>query len=347
MRKSSIEQLRCLDCGNSRWLVNAREETPVEIREGTLVCQECQRPRPVRRGVVDMLPLDLPKEVEHEKEHAESFDYLTMENGEKFPINLETAARFKSLFLSLPAGDGSRPFLPGGSFDNQAGNAERYFKTLDLLHLRPGERVLEVGASFGWSPWRFAQRGCQVTALDVTRYLEISDLYFGEDGAYFERVMADMSTLPFKDESFDLIFSHSVIHHCKDIAKLFREFNRVLAPGGRVAALHECSFGIFEDKSGAALQEAIEEGFNENAYTVPQWTAGPKEAGFRKVSTHFFSFIDDYLYRKKLRRAKPNLKIKAAEAIQKIAPLNSALNALSVPARILLRPKAWMFIATK
>ncbi len=347
MRRSLIDRLRCLDCGASQWKLEVREENPVEVREGTLACEACKRPRPIRNGVVDMLPLVLPEEVVHEKEHAESFDYLTLENGDKFPINRETAERFKALFLSLPTGDGSRTFQPGGSFDNQAGNAERYFKTLDLLKLRKGERILEVGASFGWSPWRFAQRGCDVTALDVTRYLEISDLYFGQDGAYFERVMADMSTLPFKDGSFDLLFSHSVIHHCKDIAKLFREFHRVLAPGGRVAALHECSFGIFEDKSGQALQEAIHEGFNENAYTVPQWTAGPREAGFKKVTTHFFSFIDDYLYRKKLRNAKPNFKIKTAEAIQKIAPLNRGLNALSIPSRILLRPKAWMFIATK
>ena len=347
MKKKFIERLKCLNCPANAFDLSVKEENEEEIREGDLKCRECGRVYPIHFGVLNMLPEKLPEEVKHEKEHAESFDYIVNEDGGKWSINRETAAEHRGLFLSLPQGDTSHYFKPGGSFDNQAGNASRYFKTLDYLNLPKGARVLEVGASFGWSPWRFAQRGCDVTALDVTNYLEVADVYFGQDGAYFERLMADMSTLPFADNSYDVIFSHSVIHHCKDLAKLFSDFKRVLKPGGRVVALHECSFGIFEDKSGAALQEAIDEGFNENAYTVPQWTEGPKKAGFRKVETHFFSFIDDYVDRKLQRQAKVSGKLKLAQAIQKMPWLSGMLNALSVPFRILLRPKAWMLIATK
>jgi len=346
MKKEFISHLKCLSCQSRVFKLKVSVETTEEVREGEVICESCKRAYPIHFGVLNMLPLQLPEEVKHEKEHAESFDYLVNENGGQWSINRETAAQHRGLFLSLPQGDGSHYFKPGGSFDNQAGNACRYFKTLDLLKLNQGDRVLEVGGSFGWSPWRFAQRGCDVTALDVTNYLEVADIYFGQDGAYFERLMADMSTLPFADNSYDLIFSHSVIHHCKDLAKLFSDFKRVLKPGGRVVALHECSFGIFEDKSGAALQEAIDEGFNENAYTVPQWTGGAKAAGF-KVETYFFSFIDDYVERKKQRGAKPNWKLNLAQAIQRHPWLNQALNTLSIPFRILVRPKAWMLIATK
>lgn len=347
MKREFIERLKCLSCQSGRFQLKAAVETAEEVREGEVICESCRRVYPIRFGVLNMLPAQLPEEVKHEKEHAESFDYLVNETGGRWTINRETAAQHRGLFLSLPQGDGSHYFKPGGSFDNQAGNAARYFKTLEILNLKKGARILEVGASFGWSPWRFAQRGCDVTALDVTNYLEVADIYFGQDGAYFERLMADMSTLPFADNSYDLIFSHSVIHHCKDLAKLFSDFKRVLKPGGRVAALHECSFGIFEDKSGAALQEAIDEGFNENAYTVPQWSDGPRKAGFQKVETYFFSFIDDYIDRKKQRGAKSNWKLRLALAIQKIPCLSQILNGLSIPFRILFRPKAWMLIATK
>ncbi len=206
MKKEFLDRLLCLDCRGRSWRLEAPVENALEIREATLVCVDCSRRYNVHAGVLDMLPVQLSEEIRHEKEHAETFDYVALDNGEKAPINRQTAERHRSLFLSLPAGDGSACFKPGGSFDNQAGNAGRYFKTLDLLKLKPGQRVLEVGASFGWSPWRFAQRGCAVTALDVTNYLEIADLYYGTDGHYFERVMADMSTLPFQDESYDLIF---------------------------------------------------------------------------------------------------------------------------------------------
>jgi len=346
MRKHLLSYLRCLMCSKSDWDLKIDLETAQEIREGILSCRSCGFCYPLQGGILDMLG-EVPAEVAHEKEHAESSGYLETPEGEKFAINLETLHRFRRLFLSLPAGDGSPYFKPGGSFDNQAGNAERFFKTLELLRLTGRERVLEVGASFGWSAWRFAQRGCEVIALDVTNYLMAGDLYFEEDGSYFDRVNADMSRLPFCDGSVDLIFSHSVIHHCKDLGKLFSEFYRVLRPGGRVAALHECSFGIFEDKSGKALQEAIHEGFNENAYTIPEWKTGAQKGGFKKVHFHFFSFIDDYISRKQLRGSPKTKKLKWAQWVQARPRLHGWINRLSILPRIFLRPKSWMLVATK
>ncbi|MBI4549326.1 MAG: methyltransferase domain-containing protein [Candidatus Omnitrophica bacterium] len=347
MKESLSAIYRCLQCAQSRWEIVAVEKDSREIRRGELRCRNCRRVYPVRDGILNALPEQLPEEVRHEKEHAESLGYVVTETGEKHAINRENIRRFKHLFLSLPEGDGSHYFLPGGSFDNQAGNAERFYKTLDLLRLSGRERVLEVGASFGWSSWRFAQRGCEVVALDVTNYLQTADLYFEKDGSYFERVTADMSDLPFEDSSFDIIFSHSVIHHCKDLKKLFREFLRVLKPGGRVVALHECAFGVFEDKAGAALQEAIHEGFNENAYTIPEWKRGAKEGGFKNVRIHYFSFVDGYLNRKRIRKAKPTLKLSLARWVQSRPLLHRCLNALSIGPRILLRPKDWILIASK
>lgn len=43
---------------------------------------------------------------------------------------------------------------------------------------------------------------------------------------------ADVGRLPFQDRSFDLIISMSVIEHLDDPAAVFREFDRVLKPGG-------------------------------------------------------------------------------------------------------------------
>lgn len=346
MKKELLDILQYQGRSGNDWQLEIAEENDREIRKGSLFCKSLGLRFSIEDGIINMLK-DLPPEVAHEKEHAEQFDYLITKDGEKHPINRETIYRFQNLFLSLPAGDGSSLFKPGGSFDNQAGNAERFFKTLELLQLKGNERVLEVGASFGWGSWRFAQKGCQVVALDVTHYMTAGDLYFDKDNCYFDRIMADMSQLPFKDNSFDIIFSHSVIHHCKDLSKLFAEFHRVLKPGGRVVALHECSFGIFEDKSGAALQEAIHEGFNENAYTVPQWKAGARKGGFKKVKLHFFSFIDDYIYRKKLRGILKTRKLDLARWIQARPALHDFINLLSVIPRILFRPKAWMMVATK
>src|SRR3989338_1083285 len=160
MKKELLDQLRCPGCLKSEWHLEVITEDEREIREGKLKCGSCGKNYDIRAGILNALGEELPEEVAHEKEHAESFGYLITAEGEKHPINRDTLNRFRELFISLPAGDGSHFFKSGGSFDNQAGNAERFFKTLDLLNLKGGEKVLEVGASFGWSSWRFAQRGC-------------------------------------------------------------------------------------------------------------------------------------------------------------------------------------------
>jgi len=346
MKKTLLECLRCLVCAKSEWGLEIRLENAREIREGTLRCGACGKNYEIKDGVLNALG-ELDAEEAHEKEHAESLGYLVTSDGEKHSINQDTIDQFRDVFLKLPAGDGSHFFQPGGSFDNQAGNADRFFEMLELLNLREKQKVLEVGAGFGWASRRFAQRGLDVVAVDMTDYLRVSDLYLEQDGIYYERVMADINRLPFKDGSFDLIFSHSVMHHSKDLGRLFGEFYRRLRPGGRLVALHECAFGLLEDKSGKALREAIAEGFNENAYTLPQWKEGAKKGGFRTVRFHFFSMIDGYISRKKQRNAPLTAKLQMAYWVKKHPLIHRLINRLLALPRIFLRPKAWMILAEK
>ena len=48
------------------------------------------------------------------------------------------------------------------------------------------------------------------------------------------RACADLNHLPFADEAFDLISCNMVVEHLKNAEIAFREFARVLAPGGRL-----------------------------------------------------------------------------------------------------------------
>jgi SAM-dependent methyltransferase len=47
--------------------------------------------------------------------------------------------------------------------------------------------------------------------------------------------------LPFEDGSFDLVLGHAVLHHLPDLEAAFREFHRVLRPGGRIVFAGEPS----------------------------------------------------------------------------------------------------------
>src|SRR5205085_11130002 len=52
---------------------------------------------------------------------------------------------------------------------------------------------------------------------------------------------ADAESLPFADQSFDLVLGHAVLHHLPDLERAFAEFRRVLRPGGRIVFAGEPS----------------------------------------------------------------------------------------------------------
>src|SRR6185295_13242807 len=47
----------------------------------------------------------------------------------------------------------------------------------------------------------------------------------------------DAESLPFDDDSFDLVYSNGVLHHTPNTARAVAEIRRVLKPGGRVIAM--------------------------------------------------------------------------------------------------------------
>jgi ubiquinone/menaquinone biosynthesis C-methylase UbiE len=101
-----------------------------------------------------------------------------------------------------------------------------------------GLRVLEIGCGCGSEAARFARAGAHYTAVDLTnaavsitrRRFQLTKL----DGRF---VQGDAENLPFADGSFDLVYSHGVLHHTPDTPRTIREVHRVLAPGGRAVIM--------------------------------------------------------------------------------------------------------------
>src|SRR4051794_16171000 len=99
------------------------------------------------------------------------------------------------------------------------------------------ERGLEVGAGTGYFALNLLRAGVlgHATCLDISpgmlATLRENAQRLGLNGLV-ETVATDAEHLPFDDESFDLVFGHAVLHHLPDLDQAFREFLRVLRPGG-------------------------------------------------------------------------------------------------------------------
>jgi ubiquinone/menaquinone biosynthesis C-methylase UbiE len=106
------------------------------------------------------------------------------------------------------------------------------------------ERGLEIGAGTGYFTLNLMRAGVvrEAVASDISPgMLRALSASAEQLDLAVETVACEAASLPFEDESFDLVFGHAVLHHLPDLGAAFREFRRVLRPGGVVAFCGEPS----------------------------------------------------------------------------------------------------------
>jgi SAM-dependent methyltransferase len=105
--------------------------------------------------------------------------------------------------------------------------------------------ALEIGSGTGYFSLNLMQQGLigRLTATDISPGM-LARLASTADGLGLDdvtTVVTEAETLPFENESFDLVLGHAVLHHIPDLDRAFAEFKRVLRPGGRVVFAGEPS----------------------------------------------------------------------------------------------------------
>jgi SAM-dependent methyltransferase len=99
-------------------------------------------------------------------------------------------------------------------------------------------RAIEIGAGTGYFGLNLLRSGAisDLTCTDISVGM-VARLNENAERLGLTNVRAtraDAESLPFGDESFDLVLGHAVLHHLPDLDRAFAEFHRVLRPGGRI-----------------------------------------------------------------------------------------------------------------
>jgi ubiquinone/menaquinone biosynthesis C-methylase UbiE len=96
-----------------------------------------------------------------------------------------------------------------------------------------GKKVLEIGCGAGVDLLQFARAGAEVAARDLTENaVFLASKNLNREGYSGDIRQGNAEALDFSDETFDVVYSHGVLHHTVDTEKAIAEVHRVLKPGG-------------------------------------------------------------------------------------------------------------------
>jgi SAM-dependent methyltransferase len=102
---------------------------------------------------------------------------------------------------------------------------------LEWLDVQPGEYVLDLGCGDGQLTRRIADSGAHVLGVDASAEMVAAARERG-----IEAELAKAEELPFRDATFDAVFSNAALHWVRGQDEMLAQVHRVLKPDGRFVA---------------------------------------------------------------------------------------------------------------
>ncbi len=107
-----------------------------------------------------------------------------------------------------------------------------------------GKKVLEIGPGAGGHSALFAKYGAKVTSIDITferaRSTQNKFVLLKKVKAGCQALQGDAENLPFRENSFDIVYSNGVLHHTPNTKEAISEIYRLLKPEGRAVIMLYC-----------------------------------------------------------------------------------------------------------
>jgi SAM-dependent methyltransferase len=208
----------------------------------------------------------------------------------------------QSFWNAHPCGD----HIVGGLHQRFGDDYERFFAAYDTWRYTQeshipacldrvaweGQDVLEIGLGQGSESEQLIRRGAVWSGLDLTAEsvdrvrarLSVRDLPHGDVR------QGSVLSIPWPDDSFDLVFSHGVLHHVPDIHQAQAEIHRVLRPGGRLVAMlyarrslnYQVSIRVVRRAALAAAYPFRRQAAVRSSAMLAQHLANAEQAGLRR-----------------------------------------------------------------
>lgn len=164
--------------------------------------------------------------------------------------------------------------MNGNYFHELAAKYDAWFKTphgryvqyyehemiMSLAEVKAGMKIADVGCGTGLYTEELCRLGANVVGIDISpEMLEIAAQKTIKYCSKIEFVEGDAASLPFNDNSFDLVFSVTAMEFFQKPKQCLHEMYRILRPGGHmvVATLNSLSLWSMQRRLKSLFTKTI------------------------------------------------------------------------------------------
>jgi ubiquinone/menaquinone biosynthesis C-methylase UbiE len=132
---------------------------------------------------------------------------------------------------------GQGQYIHGTNKSEQARLAELNYLTnasfLEFVEVKETDLVLELGSGLGILAEKIAQKlgSGRMTGIEISPE-QIAKCPPENEKLFF--ILGDVQDLPFKENSFDIVYCRYILEHVPDPLRVLKEARRVLRPGGQL-----------------------------------------------------------------------------------------------------------------
>jgi SAM-dependent methyltransferase len=212
---------------------------------------------------------------------------------------------------------------------HRAGFPNELFERLNAFGIgQSGQRVLDLGTGTGSLARGFAQRGSQVTGLDIAPALmEAAKRLDSEAGVSVRYLEGSAEDTRLPASSFDVV-SAGQCWHWFDRQKAAQEVNRLLVPNGKILIAH-FDWLPLPNNVVEATEKLIQQYNPKWHYGVgtgiyPAWLADVAIAGFQHIETFSFDVAVAYSHEAWRGRIRASAGISASLSPDEVATFDAA-----------------------
>ena len=161
--------------------------------------------------------------------------------------------------------------------------------------IKKGEKILDVGCGSGvYSIW-MAKLGGKVVGIDVSKQaIDFANRWANEEKIDFKGIVGDAENLPFKKNTYDLLFYGAILHHFPDFSKAIFEGSRVLKRNGKLVLVEPNGYNpilrlsrIFARFLPDNLNDEIHATRNETLHSPRAYEDRLQKSGFKIIKKSF------------------------------------------------------------